>query len=80
VTKSPNGIVNLDDILCVLGGFAAIADCPSADLNPCGGNGIVNLDDILSVLAAFGGANQCMCTTTGPTPTGTAPLCGSISP
>jgi cysteine-rich repeat protein len=80
VTKPPNGIVNLDDILCVLGGFAAIANCPNADLNPCGGNGIVNLDDILSVLAAFGGANQCSCTTTGPTPMGTPPLCGSISP
>jgi hypothetical protein len=58
---APNGIVNLDDILCVLNAFATPALCPDADLKPCGGDGLYNLDDILGVLAAFSGVNQCPC-------------------
>jgi hypothetical protein len=54
-----NGIVNLDDILCVLGGFANASACPDADLMPCGGHSIVNLDDILAVLGAFSGNAAC---------------------
>lgn len=54
-----NCTVNLDDIICVLNGFAAFPNCPGGDLIPCGGNGIVNLDDILAVLAAFGGNYAC---------------------
>lgn len=54
------GLANLDDILCVLGGFAQFGRCPNGDLAPLSsGNGIINLDDILAVLAAFGGNNPC---------------------
>jgi hypothetical protein len=69
------GVVNLDDILCLLTGFGNFASCPNGDLRPCGGNGIINLDDILDALAAFGGDNPCGCSSTAATP-----LCGSISP
>jgi hypothetical protein len=58
--KSPqDGLVNLDDILCVLGGFSNLSLCPLGDIHPCPGNGAVTLDDILWVLAAFAGADYC---------------------
>ena len=55
---------DLDDILCVLGGFEAGGDwlivCPLADLltdmNNCELNETVDLDDILAVLGAFEGS------------------------
>lgn len=58
---------NLDDILCVLAGFASFSSCPAGDIAPttgtqaCQGNGTINLDDILAVLAAFSGADPCNC-------------------
>ncbi len=56
------GIVNIDDILCTLAGFANLNDCRNADVAPpCMGNGVINLDDILRVLGAFGGENLCGC-------------------
>jgi hypothetical protein len=54
-----DGIINIDDILCVLNGFGNASLCPGADLAPCGGNGIVNLDDILAELGAFAGNPLC---------------------
>ncbi len=75
-----NGVVNLDDILCILGGFANFANCPNADINPCGGNGVINLDDILAVLGAFSGANPCTCTENGTPGGGVVPVCGSSAP
>lgn len=56
-----SGLVNLDDILCVLSGFANLASCPNGDIAPCQGNGFINLDDILAVLGAFAGQNLCPC-------------------
>lgn len=54
------GVVDLDDILCVLAGFEALGNCPNADIWPsCTGNGLIDMDDILSVIAAFGGADPC---------------------
>lgn len=75
-----NGIVNLDDILCILSGFSNPASCPNADINPCGGNVIINLDDILAVLGAFAGANPCTCTENSGPGSGVEPLCGSSAP
>lgn len=75
VVAPAGGTVNLDDILCVLGGFSSFSACFNGDINPCGGNGIINLDDILAVLAAFSGANPCGCDSGG-----VAPLCGSSEP
>lgn len=75
-----NRIVNLDDILCVLAGFANPTACPNADIAPCEGNLIINLDDILAVLGAFAGGNPCGCTENSVPGTGVAPLCGSNQP
>lgn len=57
---------NLDDILCVLGGFSNYANCPNGDLKgapatPCTPNNLINLDDILAVLGAFSGIDPCGC-------------------
>lgn len=54
-----NGLVDLDDIICVLSGFSNFQTCPGADLEPCEGNGIINLNDILSVIAAYLGFVSC---------------------
>ncbi len=75
-----NGIVNIDDILCILGGFASYQSCPNADINPCGGNATINLDDILSVLVAFAGGNPCSCTENTSPGAGVPALCGSSQP
>lgn len=55
-----SGVVNLDDILCVLSGFSAnFTNCSlyADDLMGTTPNRIINLDDILAVLNAFGGAS-----------------------
>lgn len=80
VQTPPNGLVNLDDILCVLAGFANFSTCINGDIHPCGGNGLVNLDDILAVLGAFSGANPCACTENTAPGTGASPVCGSNQP
>jgi len=54
-----NCVVDLDDLLCVLDGFADPATCPGADLSPCGGDARVDLDDILAELDAFTGVYHC---------------------
>lgn len=53
---------NLDDILCVLQGFANYAACPNANIAPCvGAPPTITIDDILAILAAFSGGNPCGC-------------------
>ena len=59
VPAGGNGVIDLDDVLCALAGFAAAAACPAADLAPCEGNGIIDLDDVLAVLATFAGTPPC---------------------
>lgn len=54
-----DGLVDVDDILCVLDGFVDIGLCNSADIAPCGGNGLIDVDDILAVLDAFTGIETC---------------------
>lgn len=62
VDCSPNQQPNLDDILCVIGGFGNFNSCPGGDIHPnCTGNNSISLDDLLSTLAAFGGADPCAC-------------------
>lgn len=75
-----NGVVNLDDILCVLGGFANFTSCSNADIYPCSGNAVVSLDDILAALGAFAGANPCSCTENSAPGTGSPVICGSNQP
>ncbi len=58
-----DGLVGIDDILCMLacfgGSFTCAGDISNADISPCGGDGIVNLDDSLAILAAFTGQIDC---------------------
>jgi hypothetical protein len=54
-----SGSVDVGDILCVVAGFEVVADCPRADIDPCGGNGEIDVGDVLAVLDAFGGNPPC---------------------
>jgi len=54
-----SGLVDLDDILCVLDGFAASVDCVNADIYPCQPNGLIDIDDILAELDAYNGDGAC---------------------
>lgn len=58
----PPNQANLDDILCILAGFANFVACVNGDIHPaCTGNNVINLDDILGVLGAFAGNDPCGC-------------------
>ena len=53
-------VVDVDDILYVLDGFADPPSFPNADIEPCvTGDGDVDVDDILGVLDAFSGNALC---------------------
>ena len=59
------GVIDFDDILCILDGFADIAACPQGDIVGAGvacppfeANGI-DFDDVLAVLDTFGGNPPC---------------------
>lgn len=58
-----DGIVNIDDILCMFTCFSGDCACAgliaNADLSPCGGDGFINIDDLLAMLTAFGGITPC---------------------
>ena len=60
IVAQHGGIVDLDDVLCAIGGFGKPDDCPGADFAPpCTKDGLIDLDDIRAVIAAFGGADPC---------------------
>jgi len=53
---SPNGTVNVDDLLAVINAWGPCADsnnCP-ADIVPPAGNDLVNVDDLLAVINGWG--------------------------
>jgi hypothetical protein len=53
---TPNGTVNVDDLLAVINAWGVCANpnvCP-ADIAPIGGNDVVNVDDLLAVINAWG--------------------------
>ena len=54
-----NGTADIDDLLCLLAGFANFADCSAGDIFPCGGNGIIDIDDVVGGLIAFTGTSNC---------------------
>lgn len=58
-----DGMVDIDDILCMLAGFSgSFVNCTfvNLDLFPCTPDQIINIDDILRILNAFsGGAYPC---------------------
>ena len=54
-----NGTADIDDLLCLLSGFANFADCSAGDIFPCGGNGIIDIDDVVGGLNAFSGISNC---------------------
>ncbi|MEK6675397.1 MAG: hypothetical protein AABZ47_07045 [Planctomycetota bacterium] len=54
-----DGIVDLDDLLCVLVEFSDTGKCPTGDIYPCEGNGFVDLEDLLTLLDAMNGIYAC---------------------
>jgi len=56
-----DGVVDLNDILCVLDDFGNPNACTGdGDIFPCGGgDGTIDLNDILAILDAFGGNFAC---------------------
>ena len=55
---------DLEDLICILLGFANYADCPNSDLaNPeCTPDGIIDVDDLILVLGAIAGEpSPCFC-------------------
>jgi hypothetical protein len=48
-----NGMVNIDDLLAVIGQWGACQGC-AADIAPAHGNAAVNIDDLLAVIGAWG--------------------------
>lgn len=62
---NPNGVVDFDDILCILNGFANEEDCPAGDIIgsvfecPPGNTNGIDFDDILFALDAFAGNPAC---------------------
>ena len=58
----PDGLVDLDDIFCVLDGVPDLSACPYGDIFPRRGrpgspgpDGLIDLEDVLAVLDAFAG-------------------------
>lgn len=58
-----SGIIDVDDISCVLVGFSTFADCLAGDVTspkvPCTPDGMIDVDDILAILDAFSGLSTC---------------------
>ena len=55
-----SGVVDLDDMICVICGIGNQADCPAADIAPCGPpDGVIDLDDLLSMLSTLAGSPPC---------------------
>jgi hypothetical protein len=48
-----DGVVNIDDVLSVIGRWGPCNHC-GADVQPAGGNGVVNIDDMLQVINGWG--------------------------
>ena len=49
-----NGVVNVDDLLAVIGGWGACGQPCSSCLADTNGDCVVNVDDLLAVVAAWG--------------------------
>ncbi|MEK6674679.1 MAG: hypothetical protein AABZ47_03380 [Planctomycetota bacterium] len=59
VYGSGRGIIDVDDLWCVLLAWVNLSDCPQADVFPCGGDTQVDLDDLVALLASFNGDFAC---------------------
>jgi len=57
--RSPFCVVDVADLGCVLQGFIDFAECPQADIAPCGGDGVLDVDELIAILAAFEGEYLC---------------------
>ena len=54
-----DGLIDSDDILCMLFNFEELGVCPGADIAPCGGDGMMDVDDLLAMLNTFSGQPPC---------------------
>jgi hypothetical protein len=55
-----DGDCDVDDILCMVTGYALFQSCPTGDIEPCGGDGDIDVDDLLGIVAAFSGIAYCL--------------------
>lgn len=54
-----DGMVEIQDIICLLEGYLDPTRCPRADIAPCGGDGIIEVADVLILLDAYFGLKPC---------------------
>jgi hypothetical protein len=54
-----DGEISVDELLCVVSGYANAEDCPAGDLVPCGGDGLIDVDDLVAIVYAYGGFFAC---------------------
>jgi cytochrome c551/c552 len=54
-----DGAVDVDDITCVVFGYANATDCPGGDVAPCERDGQIDVDDLVAIVAAFAGLYPC---------------------
>jgi len=54
-----DGLIDSDDIFCMLSNFQELGACPGADIAPCGGDGMMDVDDVLAMLNTFSGQPPC---------------------
>jgi subtilisin-like proprotein convertase family protein len=53
------GVVDVDDISCLVAGFANWSSCPGADIYPCVPEGAIDVDDLLAGIGAYAGIDPC---------------------
>jgi hypothetical protein len=59
VTDLTPGVVEVEDLMCMVFGFAYLAWCPQGDIEPCGGDGDIDVDDLVFIVAAYMGIYYC---------------------
>jgi hypothetical protein len=59
------GKVDVDDLVCVVAGYADYCNCPNADvdgaIDRCIPDGDVDVDDLVAIVLAYGGGDPCGC-------------------
>jgi len=54
-----SGMVDLEDVQCILAGYESLSACVHGDIAPCQPDGLIDLADLLAVLDAYNGVYLC---------------------
>jgi hypothetical protein len=54
-----DGAVDVDELVCLVGGYANMDDCPEGDIEPCGGDADIDVDDLVNMVRAYAGDFAC---------------------